>query len=145
MAGLARTLEYLPKDDPARVTYQTQLKEMAAAVAKLQGPDGLWRAGMLDPADYDLPEISGSALMTFGIAWGINNGLLDRKVYTPVVQKAWAGMLQHIYTDGRLGCIQQTGSAPAAFKASSSFNYGVGGFLLAGSELHTMAGPKKKK
>ena len=145
MAGLARTLEYLPKDDPARVTYQTQLKEMAAAVARLQGPDGLWRAGMLDPADYDLPEISGSALMTFGIAWGIDNGLLDRKVYTPVVQRAWAGMLQHIYADGRLGCIQQTGSAPAAFKASSSFNYGVGGFLLAGSELHKMAGPKKKK
>jgi rhamnogalacturonyl hydrolase YesR len=145
MAGLARTLEYLPKDDPARVTYQTQLKEMAAAVAKLQGPDGLWRAGMLDPADYDLPEISGSALMTFGIGWGIDNGLLDRKVYTPVVQKAWAGMVQHIYADGRLGCIQQTGSAPAAFKASSSFNYGVGGFLLAGSELHKMAGPRKKK
>ena len=145
MAGLARTLEYLPKDDPARVKYQTQLKEMAAAVAKLQGPDGLWHAGMLDPADYDQPEISGSALMTFGIAWGINNGLLDRKVYTPVVQKAWAGMVRHIYADGRLGCIQQTGSAPAPFKASSSFNYGVGGFLLAGSEIYKMKGTKRGK
>jgi rhamnogalacturonyl hydrolase YesR len=145
MAGLARTLEYLPKDDPARVKYQTQLKEMAAAVAKLQGPDGLWHAGMLDPANYDQPEISGSALMTFGIAWGINNGLLDRKVYTPVVQKAWAGMVRHIYADGRLGCIQQTGSAPAPFKASSSFNYGVGGFLLAGSEIYKMKGTKRGK
>jgi unsaturated rhamnogalacturonyl hydrolase len=145
MAGLARTLEYLPKDDPARVKYQTQLKEMAAAVAKLQGPDGLWHAGMLDPADYDQPEISGSALMTFGIAWGINNGLLDRNVYTPVVQKAWAGMVRHIYADGRLGCIQQTGSAPAPFKASSSLNYGVGGFLLAGSEIYKMKGTKRGK
>ena len=145
MAGLARTLEYLPKDDPARVKYQTQLKEMAVAVAKLQGPDGLWHAGMLDSADYDQPEISGSALMTFGIAWGINNGLLDRKVYTPVVQKAWAGMVRHIYADGRLGCIQQTGSAPAPFKASSSFNYGVGGFLLAGSEIYKMKGTKRGK
>lgn len=145
MAGLARTLEYLPKDDPARVKYQTQLKEMAVAVAKLQGPDGLWHAGMLDSADYDQPEISGSALMTFGIAWGINNGLLDRKVYTPVVQKAWAGMVRHIYADGRLGCIQQTGSAPAPFKASSSFNYGVGGFLLAGSEIYKMKGTKHGK
>ena len=100
---------------------------------------------MLDPADYDQPEISGSALMTFGIAWGINNGLLDRKVYTPVVQKAWAGMVRHIYADGRLGCIQQTGSAPAPFKASSSFNYGVGGFLLAGSEIYKMKGTKRGK
>jgi rhamnogalacturonyl hydrolase YesR len=145
MAGLARTLEYLPKDDPARSMYETQLKEMAAAVANIQGPDGLWRSGMLDPAAYDQPEISGSALMTFGIAWGINNGLLDRKVYTPVVTKAWAGMLQHIYADGRLGDIQQTGSAPDLFKPSSSFNYGVGGYLLAGSEVYKMAGGKPGK
>jgi rhamnogalacturonyl hydrolase YesR len=125
--------------------YETQLKEMAAAVAKLQGQDGLWRSGMLDPAAYDQPEISGSALMTFGIAWGINNGLLDRKAYTPVVTKAWAGMLQHIYADGRMGDIQQTGSAPALFKPSSSYNYGVGGFLLAGSEIYKMAGGKPAK
>ena len=145
MAGLARTLEYLPKDDPARATYVTQLKEMSAAVAKLQGPDGLWRSGMLDPASYDQPEISGSALMTFGMAWGVNNGILDPKVYTPVIQKAWAGMIAHIYADGRLGDIQQTGSGPALFKPSSSFNYGVGGFLLAGSEIYKMKSTKHGK
>lgn len=142
MAGLARTLEYLPKDDPARAMYVTQLQQMSAAVAKLQGPDGLWRSGMLDPADYDQPELSGSSLMTFGMAWGINNGILDRKEFTPVVTRAWDGMLKHIYADGRLGDIQQTGAAPARFKASSSFNYGVGGFLLAGSEVYKMVGGK---
>ena len=145
MGGLARTLEYLPKDDPGRAKYETQLKEMAAAVAKLQGPDGLWRSGLLDPAAYDQPEISGSALMTFGIAWGINNGVLDRKAYTPVVTKAWAGMLKHIYADGRLGDIQQTGAQPSSFKPSASYNYGVGGFLLAGSEIHKMAEAKHGK
>ncbi|MGA2437054.1 MAG: glycoside hydrolase family 88 protein [Acidobacteriaceae bacterium] len=145
MGGLARTLEYVPKDDPARAMYETQLKEMSAALAKIQGPDGLWRSGLLDPASYDQPEISGSALIAFGMAWGINNGILDRKTYKPVVEKAWAGMLQHIYADGRLGDIQQTGSAPALFKPSSSFNYGVGGFLLAGSEIYKMAGGKPGK
>lgn len=142
MGGLARTLEYLPKDDPARVKYETQLKEMAAAVAKIQGPDGLWRAGLLDPADYDQPEISGSALMTFGMAWGVNHGLLDRKVYEPVIAKAWAGILQHVYADGRLGDIQQTGAEPAKFKPSASYTYGVGGFLLAGTEIRRMADTK---
>jgi len=146
MGGLARTLEFLPKDDPARAKYETQLKDMAAAVAKIQGPDGLWSTGLLDPAAYNnQPEISGSALMTFGIAWGINNGILDRKVYTPVVTRAWAGMLQHIYADGRLGDIQQTGAAPSTFKPSASYNYGIGGFLLAGSELHKMADAAHKK
>jgi rhamnogalacturonyl hydrolase YesR len=145
IGGLARTLDYLPKDDPARAKYETQLKEMAAALAKIQGPDGLWRSGLLDPAAYDLPEISGSSLITFGMAWGVNNGILDRKVYTPVIQKAWAGMLKHIYADGRLGCIQQTGAEPTSFTASSSFTYGVGGFLLAGTEIRTMTGPKRGK
>jgi rhamnogalacturonyl hydrolase YesR len=146
MAGLARTLEYLPKDDPARATYVRQLQEMAAAVAKIQQPDGLWTAGLLDPAAYNnQPEISGSALMTFGMAWGINNGILDRKTYTPVVTRAWAGMLQHIYADGRLGDIQQTGAAPSTYKPSASYNYGVGGFLLAGSEIYKMSEGKYAK
>ena len=144
LGGLARTLQYLPKDDPARVKYETQLKEMAAALAKLQRPDGLWTSSLLDPADFPEPELSGSSLITFGMAWGINNGVLDRKTYTPVVTKAWAGMLTHIYADGRLGDIQQTDAAPSTYKPSASYNYGVGGFLLAGSELHKMSESKKK-
>jgi unsaturated rhamnogalacturonyl hydrolase len=143
MGGLARTLQYLPKDDPARAKYVKQLQEMSAAVAKIQGPDGLWKAGLLDPADYDQPEVSGSALMTFGMAWGVNNGILDRKTYEPVIAKAWAGMLKHVYADGRLGDIQQTGSEPAAFKPSATYTYGVGGFLLAGSEIRKMVGKGK--
>lgn len=140
MGGIARVLQYLPKDDPARVKYETQLKEMAARVASLQGTDGLWRAGLLDQANYSEPEISGSALITYGLAWGINEGLLDKKVYQPVVAKAWAGMLKHVYADGRLGCIQQTGAEPAPFKPTASYTYGVGGFLLAGSEIRRMEG-----
>ena len=145
MGGLARTLEYLPKDDPKRSFYETQLREMSASLAKIQGTDGLWRSGLLDAADYPEPELSGSDLITFGMAWGINNGVLDAKTYRPVVAKAWAGMLKHIYADGRLGDIQQTGAAPSTFKPSASYNYGVGGFLLAGSEMHKLAIGKAAK
>ena len=140
MGGLVRTLEYLPKDDSARGKYVTQLKEMAARVASLQGADGLWRAGMLDQANYSEPEISGSALFTYALAWGMNEGILDKKVYRPVVEKAWAGMLKHVYADGRLGCIQQTGAEPAPFKPTASYTYGVGAYLLAGSEIRRMGG-----
>jgi unsaturated rhamnogalacturonyl hydrolase len=138
MGGIVRTLEYLPKDDPARATYIKQLQEMAARVAQLQGSDGLWRAGLLDPGDYDEPEISGSAFFTFALAAGVNQGWLDKKVYQPVIKKAWAGMLHHVYADGRLGCIQQTGAEPAPLKASASYTYGVGAFLLAGGEIRKM-------
>jgi unsaturated rhamnogalacturonyl hydrolase len=140
MGGLARTIEYLPKDDPARAKYVKQLQEMAAKVASLQGADGLWRSGLLDPESYDLPEVSGSALFTYGLAWGVSHGVLDGKVYRPVIAKAWAGMLKHVYADGRLGCIQQTGAEPAPFRPTSSYTYGVGAFLMAGSEIRHMGG-----
>jgi rhamnogalacturonyl hydrolase YesR len=136
--GIIRTLEYLPKDDPARAKYVTQLREMMARAAQLQGKDGLWRAGLLDPDNYDLPEVSGSALFTYAMAAGVNEGLLDRNVYRPVIEKAWAGILHHVYADGRLGCIQQTGAEPAPYKATASYTYGVGAFLLAGSEIRKM-------
>jgi rhamnogalacturonyl hydrolase YesR len=138
MGGIVRTLEYLPKDDPARAKYVTQLQQMSARVAQLQGADGLWRAGLLDAQDYDLPEVSGTALITFAMAAGVNDGILDAKTYRPVISKAWAGMLHHVYADGRLGCIQQTGAEPAPFKATASYTYGVGAFLLAGSEIEKM-------
>ena len=114
MAGIVRTLPFLPQDDPARAKYISQLKEMAARVAELQNPDGLWRAGLLDPDAYDLPEMSGSAFITYALAAGVNQGLLSKKVYKPVIAKAWAGMLHHVYADGRLGCIQQTGERTQA-------------------------------
>ena len=140
MAGIVRTLVYLPAHDPDRARFATQLRAMAAAVAALQDPkDGLWHADMLDAAGYPLPEISGSALITYALAWGIEHHLLSRSTYMPVVAKAWAGMVGHIYADGRLGCIQQTGAAPAHYLPSSSYNYGVGAFLLAGSEVAALA------
>jgi rhamnogalacturonyl hydrolase YesR len=138
MAGITKTLPYLPKDDPARQKYIAEFQQMAARVAQLQGSDGLWKSGLLDPDDYDLPEISGSAFITYALAAGVNQGLLDKKIYQPVIRKAWAGMIHHIYADGRLGCIQQTGAEPAHFTASASYTYGVGAFLLAGSEIRKM-------
>jgi rhamnogalacturonyl hydrolase YesR len=76
------------------------------------------------------------------MAWGINNGLLPRAKYEPVVKKAWAGMLRHIYADGRLGSIQPIDAQPGKFKASASYVYGVGGFLLAASEMDKLAKDK---
>ena len=54
MGGIARTLEYLPKDDPARPKYVKQLQEMSARIASLQGKDGMWRSGLLDQDNYAL-------------------------------------------------------------------------------------------
>lgn len=139
IAGLAGLLEYMPQDYPERSKFVQQFQEIASAIAAIQGPDGLWRTGLLNPDRYQLPENSGSAFFTYALAWGINNNLLDRSKYAPVVAKAWKGLLSHIYEDGRLGCIQSVADAPGKFKPTSSYVYGVGAFLLAGAEVDRLA------
>jgi rhamnogalacturonyl hydrolase YesR len=139
LAGLAEILQLMPANYPNRPKYVAQFRAIAERVGGLQQSDGLWRSGLLDPNAYAMPEVSGSAFFIYGLAWGIDAGLLDRNVYLPHVQKGWQGLLQHIYADGRLGAIQPVGAAPGAFTASSSYVYGVGAFLLAGSELTKLA------
>lgn len=138
LGALVRVLSAMPKDYPARPKYEQQFRDIADRVAGLQQPDGLWRTGLLDQEAYKEPEVSGTAFYTYAMTWGINTGRLPRAKFLPVVTKAWAGMLTHIYADGRLGSIQPIGAAPDAVGASSSYVYGVGGFLLAGSELDRM-------
>ena len=136
MGGIVRVLRQLPKDSPLRPKYIALLKEMSAEMLAIQGKDGLWRPGLLDADSYPLPEISGSAFITYALAYGVNQKILDRKTYWPAVEKAWAGMLSHVYADGRLGCIQPVGAAPGAYTETSSYVYGVGAYLLAGSEIY---------
>jgi rhamnogalacturonyl hydrolase YesR len=139
LAALAQVLQLMPGDYPSRPKYVAQFKDMAAKVRSLQQPDGLWKTGLLDQDAYNYSEVSGTGFFTYGMAWGINAGILDRKTYLPAVQKAWAGMLQHVYQDGRLGSIQPIGAAPDVFTPSTSYVYGIGAFELAGSELDRMA------
>jgi len=105
----------------------------------VQRADGLWSAGLLDSLDHPMAETSGTALITYALAYGINEGILDKNIYEPHVESAWQGLVAHIYTDGRLGAIQPVGDSPGKFKPTSSYVYGVGGFLLAGSEIYKLA------
>ena len=142
MGAFVKVLEVMPKDYPDREKYIAQYREMADRIASIQGKDGLWRSGLLDPDAYDLPEVSGSAFFTYSLAWGINHKVLNRAKFEPVVKRAWARMLTHIYADGRLGSIQPIDGQPGKFKLSASYVYGVGGFLLAASEVDAMAAKK---
>lgn len=139
MAGLVRILQAMPPDYPSRGKYIEQFREMAAALALVQVSDGLWRSGLLDPAFYLLPEVSGSAFITYAYAYGVNEGILPRNEYLPRVQRAWAGLVSHIYADGRLGSMQPIGAAPGDFTLTSSYVFGVGAFLMAGSEVYRLA------
>jgi rhamnogalacturonyl hydrolase YesR len=139
LAGLVRVLLAMPKDYPSRPKYVTQFKQMAAEVITVQGADGLWSAGLLDATAHPMAETSGTSLITYALAYGINEGILDRKQYQPHVISAWHGLVAHIYSDGRLGAVQPVGDSPGTLKPTSSYVYGVGAFLLAGSEIYALA------
>jgi unsaturated rhamnogalacturonyl hydrolase len=138
LAGLASVIEALPASDPRRTRFIEQFQQMAARIASLQGKDGLWRPGLLDADAYPLPEVSGSAFFVYAMAWGVRNGVLDRKQYLPAIRSGWNGLTQHVYADGRLGCIQPIGAAPGAYGPSASYVFGVGAFLMAGAEVDAL-------
>ena len=138
LGGLVRILSCLPARDSRKSFYESRLRQMCDSLRSIQSPDGLWRPGLLDPGSYPNPESSGSAFFVYAMAWGIRQGLLDRS-YNDVVRRAWAGLIRHIYAGGRLGDIQPIGAKPEAFTPAASYVYGVGAFLLAGSELANAA------
>jgi rhamnogalacturonyl hydrolase YesR len=136
--GLVRVLEVLPKDDPVRPRYERQFREMAARLLEIQQADGLWGADLLNPQGVPGPESSGSGFFIYGLAWGINEGLLDPRL-TPAVLKAWTALAGLVREDGQLTRVQPIGESPYSFDPNSTMPYGVGAFLLAGSEVWQLA------
>jgi rhamnogalacturonyl hydrolase YesR len=143
MGGLVRMLQFLPKDHPSRPRFEEQFRQMSAKLLSLQQRDGMWRSSLLDPKSYPLKETSGTGLITYGLAWGVNNGLLDRARYAPAVTKAWQALVSCVQPDGRLTHVQPVGADPQRFDPRSTDAFGVGAFLLAGSEAHRL-GQKSK-
>jgi rhamnogalacturonyl hydrolase YesR len=139
MAGLVRVLQCLPMNHPDRPRFEQLFKDMAARIVALQQPDGLWRSSLLDPADFPAKETSGSGFITYALAWGVNQGLLDRATFEPAVRKGWAALVDCVGANGKLMDVQPVGSDPKTFAEDSTAPYGVGAFLLAGSEVYRVA------
>ena len=135
LAGLALMLTDLPKDYPTRKFYENLFIEMAEQIKILQPTDGLWRTSLLSPESFDHGEVSGSGFFTFALAWGINNGILNKEIYTPVVLKAWKAILACQQENGKVGWVQNIGANPMPAGANSWQNFGTGAFLMAGSEI----------
>ncbi len=136
-AGLVRVLQYLPDTDPDRPFFVAQFKQMAGALLKCQQPDGLWRASLLDPASYPMQEVSGSGFYTYGLAWGVNEELLGADAADAAI-RGWTAMAALVNPDGKLTHVQPIGADPKHFDEQHSDVFGVGSFLLAGSEVYRL-------
>jgi unsaturated rhamnogalacturonyl hydrolase len=134
-AGLPIIIRELPSKYENKEYFVTIFREMAARLLSIQSADGFWHASLLDPASYPNPEMSATAFFVFGLAWGINNGYLDKETYLPAVVKGWKSMVTSVWPDGKVGYIQPIGADPKSVTKEMTEVYGVGGFLLAGTEI----------
>ncbi|RKD92606.1 glycoside hydrolase family 88/105 protein [Mangrovibacterium diazotrophicum] len=145
VAALVRVMDILP-NDPHRDEYETTLLQMLEALTHLQREDGFWNCSLHDPDHFGGKETTGTALFVYGMAWAVNNNLVDAATYKPIIQKAWNAMAKDaVHENGFLGYVQGTGKEPkdgqpVTYTSMPDFeDYGLGCYLLAGSEVYKMA------
>ncbi|MDU0352617.1 glycoside hydrolase family 88 protein [Paraglaciecola aquimarina] len=134
-AAIPLIIDELPKDHPSRARYIELYKKNAAGLLKLQTESGYWPASLMDPNKVKTPEVSGTGFITFGLAWGVNNGLLTDANSKEVVEKGWAALERAVSAEGRVNWVQHVGKSPDPVKKTDSQLYGVGAVLLAASEM----------
>lgn len=140
IAAFAKVLTDLPKTDTHRNVYIDRYLAMAKTLQACQHPDGYWTRSLLEHDFAPGPETSGTAFFAYGLQWGINNGMLDSKVYQPVVDKAWKYLTTvALQPDGKVGYVQPIGAKAIPgqiLDVNSTANFGVGAFLLAACERY---------
>jgi rhamnogalacturonyl hydrolase YesR len=146
-AALARVLDILPATDAHRAEYLADFLAMSDALRAVQRTDGFWNVSLRDPTHFGGPELSGTSLFAYGMAWGIRKGLLPPATFGPVVRQAWTAMASTVHSNGFLGYVQGTGKQPSdgqpvTFDSVPNFeDFGLGSFLLGGAEVWKLAAP----
>ena len=142
-ACFAKVLNELPATDSHRDEYISYYRRLAAALKDCQQTEGYWTRSLLDPEQAPGYETSGTALNTFAYAWGIRNGILDELEYGQTLERAWNYLSTiALQPDGTVGYIQPIGenaSPNTTVKATDYHDFGVGGYLLAVSEMSRLA------
>lgn len=144
-AALVRVLDEIPNNEKHYRAYLKDFLAMSKALKAIQREDGFWNVSLHDPGHYGGKETTGTSLFVYGMAWGINNNILSTEEYLPIVIKAWNAMVtEAVHPNGFLGYVQGTGKEPkdgqpVTYDSVPDFeDYGVGCFLLAGTEVYKL-------
>ena len=141
-AALLRVMETLPKNDKVYKELKKDFVLMSKALIKCQREDGFWNVSLVSPVTYGGPEMTGTALFLYGMAWGVNNGILPAKTYDEPMARAWKALASCVHDNGFIGYNQGTGKDPSAgqpvtFTSMPDFeDYGTGCFILGALEYY---------
>jgi unsaturated rhamnogalacturonyl hydrolase len=134
----ANLLDVIPKDYPERDTLLDIYRQQIIGLSRYQSESGLWHQ-ILDKTDSYL-ETSCSAMFTYAIAKGVNEGWLEEDFKT-VALKGWEGMKTKIQLDGQVKdiCVGTGIQNDLVFyyKRPTELNdiHGLGAVILAGVEI----------
>jgi unsaturated rhamnogalacturonyl hydrolase len=137
--AMTELLTVLPQEHPGREKVLAIYRAHVRGIAATQGGAGLWHQ-LMDRNDSYL-ETSASAIFTYCIARGINQGWLDARAYVPVVSLGWNAVAKQVNAKGQVEnvCVGTgMGFDPAFYyyrPVSVYAAHGYGPVLLAGAEM----------
>jgi len=146
LAGLAKVLADVPVTWKNRGFFEVRFRQLADAALRSQQSQGYWSRSILDEKCAPGYETSGTALFAYGLAWGVNNGILDHDKYDKAIRKAWKYLtVIALQKDGSVGYVQPIGSRAIpgqVINANSVQDFGTGVYLLAACEMYRYLGGK---
>lgn len=138
LMAMAELLSVLPEDYKGRDEVLHLYRSMIRSLAGLQSGTGFWH-NMLDKTDTYL-ETSCTAMFTFAIAKGINEGWINH-VYGPVALTGWNAIQTRVLENGAVDgtCEATTFAHDNTYYynrgASTNATHGYGPVLYAGAEM----------
>ncbi len=138
IASIPAILNNLPENNADRPAYEKLLLDMASSLSKRQRQDGFWNTNLADQEQYPGPESSGTAFFVYAMAWGLNNQILDKEEFLPIVVKGWKALYNAVDSDGKVCWGQGVSRDPGKVDKEDSAEFVAGAFLLAGSEMYKL-------
>ncbi|SEW56379.1 glycoside hydrolase family 88/105 protein [Chitinophaga arvensicola] len=96
--AMTEVLMALPKDHPQYKPILSLYRNFSNSLIRYQSTDGFWH-NVINRNDSPV-EVSGTAIFTMAMARGVRLGWLDKKKFTPLVEKGWRAIASEIEDDG---------------------------------------------
>ncbi|MGH9591186.1 MAG: glycoside hydrolase family 88/105 protein [Terracidiphilus sp.] len=163
MMALVDTIPNFPREDPGRKKLIEQLRQLSAAVVRVQDPNsGLWWE-VLDKGGEkgNYLEASASCMFVYALVRGVRLGYLPRS-YLKDAKRGYTGILSHFAQTAADGEVSLTGTVKSAglgghpYRDGTYAYYirekpvtndakGIGAFLLASSEIEALDAGKPER
>lgn len=146
--AMTEVLMALPKDHPGYKSILDQYRDFVNSLIRFQSPEGFWH-NVIDRQDSPV-EVSGTAIFTMAMARGVRLGWLDRKKFTPIVEKGWNAVASEIDNDGTVHkiCVGTMCSEDVNYYMTRPFfdddTHGSFAVIFAGMEVQKMLDQQKK-